>query len=988
MAEPKRYSPVPASQPAPGGIAARALGARPTPYLLELNPEQREAVETLDGPVLVLAGAGTGKTRVLTTRIAHILNLGRARPSEILAVTFTNKAAREMKQRVGMMVGQIVEGMPWLGTFHSIGVKILRRHAELVGLKSNFTILDVDDQIRLIKMLLEAEKLDDRRWPARVFAMILDGWKNRGLTPDQVPAGEAASFANGKGKKLYLAYQERLKTLNAADFGDLLLECIRLFKQNPDVLRQYQTRFKYILVDEYQDTNVAQYLWLRLLAQPSSVIPEAAKRLSEIHTPSAEGEGKTGVMDSGFRPSAGPGMTEESAAGSSAVIPEAAKRLSGIHTPGAEGEGKTGVMDSGLRPSAGPGMTEENAARPTASPSSPGRSEAPSPGDPRLGDLPQDVDGRDKPGHDESESAVQPRAQKNICCVGDDDQSIYGWRGAEVDNILRFEHDFPGAKVIRLERNYRSTGHILAAASHLIAHNEGRLGKTLRTEDVLGEKVSVTGAWDSEEEARDIGEQIETLQRAAREQGVDHPLDEIALLVRASFQMREFEDRFIQLGLPYRVIGGPRFYERMEIRDALAYLRVIAQPADDLAFERIVNTPKRGLGDAALQMMHDFARKKRIPLTEAAALLSATDEMKPKARSSLRALMDNFARWSAMKDTAPHTELAEIVLDESGYTEMWQKDRSADAAGRLENLKELVRSMEEFENLAGFLEHISLVMDRDSAEGEQAVNIMTLHSAKGLEFDTVFLPGWEEGLFPHQRALDEQGRAGLEEERRLAHVGLTRARKRASIYFATNRRIHGLWTSTVPSRFLDELPAEHVEVTQAAGGAGGFGMSGYGPSRFDEMASFGSNYTTPGWQRAQGRKGRGGFSEDGKPRYVPDGVYDDDADADADHLSPDSSSPPPLRGRSAATRVPPSAGPSVNSGRRVGGTQKKRAPLTIEGELIAKSTGATSSFSVGERVFHQKFGNGNVTAVDGNKLTIHFDKAGEKRVVDSFVERV
>ena len=450
--------------------------------------------------------------------------------------------------------------------------------------------------------------------------------------------------------------------------------------------------------------------------------------------------------------------------------------------------------------------------------------------------------------------------QKNICCVGDDDQSIYGWRGAEVDNILRFDHDFPGAKVIRLERNYRSTGHILAAASHLIAHNEGRLGKTLRTEDVPGEKVQVTGGWDSEEEARSIGEEIEQLQRDARDQGLDHPLDEIAILVRASFQMREFEDRFIQLGLPYRVIGGPRFYERAEIRDALAYLRVIAQPADDLAFERIVNVPKRGLGDATVQMLHDYARKQRIPLTEAAATLSATDEMKPKPRLALRELMANFERWRAKKDSMPHTELAEIVLDESGYTEMWQKDHSADAAGRLENLKELVRSMEDFENLAGFLEHISLVMDRDSAEGEQAVNIMTLHSAKGLEFDTVFLPGWEEGLFPHQRSLDESGRAGLEEERRLAHVGLTRARKRAKIYFATNRRIHGMWTSTMPSRFLDELPEADVEVKEPAGGSGGFGMSGYGASRFDEMNSFGSNYTTPGWQRAQQRNAaRAGF---------------------------------------------------------------------------------------------------------------------------------
>jgi DNA helicase II / ATP-dependent DNA helicase PcrA len=879
MAEPKRSVELNPT-PVPGGIAARALGTRGAAYLADLNPEQREAVETLDGPVLVLAGAGTGKTRVLTTRIAHILNLGRARPGDILAVTFTNKAAREMKLRVGQMVGQIVEGMPWLGTFHSIGVKILRRHAEMIGLKSNFTILDVDDQIRVIKQILEAEKLDEKRWPARVFAMILDGWKNRGLTPEQVPAGEAAGFANGKGKKLYVAYQERLKTLNAADFGDLLLENIRLFRTSPEILRQYQQRFKYILVDEYQDTNVAQYLWLRLLAQSSTkstaVIP-----------------GRHEVADPESRP---------------------------------DGTAEQVALDSGLAPSARPGMTEKESAR--------------------------------------------PAEKKNICCVGDDDQSIYGWRGAEVDNILRFDHDFPGAKIIRLERNYRSTGHILAAASHLIAHNEGRLGKTLRTEDVPGEKVQVTGGWDSEEEARSVGEEIEQLQRAARERGEDHPLDEIAILVRASFQMREFEDRFIQLGLPYRVIGGPRFYERAEIRDALAYLRVIAQPADDLAFERIVNVPKRGLGDATVQMLHDYARKQRIPLTEAAATLSATDEMKPKPRLALRGLMASFERWRARKDSMPHTELAEIVLDESGYTEMWQNDKSADAAGRLENLKELVRSMQDFENLAGFLEHISLVMDRDSAEGEQAVNIMTLHSAKGLEFDTVFLPGWEEGLFPHQRSLDESGRAGLEEERRLAHVGLTRARKRAKIYFATNRRIHGMWTSTLPSRFLDELPEADVEVKEPAGGSGGFGMSGYGASRFDETNSFGSNYSTPGWQRAQARKGQGGFSEDGKPRYVPDGVFDDDMDT-----GDSTSSPPPLRGRD-----------------REGGTSSKKrrpaAPLTIEGELIAKSTGAASSFAVGERVFHQKFGNGDVTAVDGNKLTIHFDKAGEKRVVDSFVERV
>jgi DNA helicase II / ATP-dependent DNA helicase PcrA len=842
--------PEPSARPslAPGGIAARARAGGPAaPYLAGLNSEQRLAVETLDGPVLVLAGAGTGKTRVLTVRIAHILATGRARPSEILAVTFTNKAAREMKARVGDIVGHVVEGMPWLGTFHSIGVKILRRHAELVGLKSDFTILDVDDQIRLMKQLLEAENIDEKRWPARVLAALIDGWKNRGLTPEQVPPGEAGVFANGKGLKLYKAYQERLKILNAADFGDLLLENIRLFREQPEVLRQYQSRFKFILVDEYQDTNVAQYLWLRLLAQRTSA----------------------------------------------AIIPgrrEAANPES-ITTA-------LGSIDSGPAPD---GASRNDAAR----------------------------------------------EAKNICCVGDDDQSIYGWRGAEVDNILRFEHDFPGAKVIRLERNYRSTGHILAAASHLIAHNEGRLGKTLRTDDVPGEKVTVTGAWDSEEEARAIGEEIEQLQRAG------HALNEIAILVRASFQMREFEDRFVTLGLFYRVIGGPRFYERAEIRDALAYLRLVNSPADDLAFERIINVPKRGLGDATVQLLHDHARKRRIPLFEAARAVIATDELKPKPRGALRGVIESFDRWRKQRDDVPHTQLAEIVLDESGYTEMWQKDRSADAAGRLENLKELVRSMEEFENLQGFLEHISLVMDNEKAAEADAVNIMTLHSGKGLEFDTVFLPGWEEGLFPHQRTLDDQGRAGLEEERRLAHVGLTRARKRAKIYFATNRRMHGLWQTNIPSRFLDELPEGNVEVTESKGGFGGYG--GYGASRFDATTSFGSNYATPGWQRAQAKKG-GGFSEDGTP-YEPD--------EDLSHLSPAG------RGRS----------------REASGGNTRRLPLTIEGELVAKSTGAVSAFTLGDRVFHQKFGNGNVTSIDGNKLTIQFDKAGEKRVVDSFVER-
>jgi DNA helicase-2/ATP-dependent DNA helicase PcrA len=895
MTEPNKlpHQSVPDHQPAAGGIAARARASATPQYLAGLNPEQREAVETLDGPVLVLAGAGTGKTRVLTSRIAHILSQGRARPGEILSVTFTNKAAREMKLRLGQMLGQAVEGMPWLGTFHSIGGRILRTHAELVQLKSNFTVLDVDDQVRLLKQLLAADNIDDKRWPARMLAGLIDGWKNRGLTPSQVPPGEAAVFGNGRGGKLYALYQERLKILNAADFGDLLLENIRLFREHPDVLRQYQHRFKFILVDEYQDTNVAQYLWLRLLSQTAT---------------------KPGVPLSAIIP----GVT------GSAVIPGQAADSPVIpgHAAGVNPESRDRVqspLDSGFAPGGAPRNDETNAA-----PSSP------------------------------------LTAPKNICCVGDDDQSIYGWRGAEVDNILRFDHDFPGAKVIRLERNYRSTGHILAAASHLIAHNEGRLGKTLRTEDVDGEKVTVTGSWDSEEEARAIGEEIEELQRGG------HKLNDIAILVRASFQMREFEDRFVTLGLPYRVIGGPRFYERAEIRDALAYLRVINSPADDLAFERIVNVPKRGLGDATVQMLHDHARKRRIPLSEAARAVVETDELKPKARGSLRDLMINFDRWRAQREVTSHTELAEIVLDESGYTEMWQKDRSADAAGRLENLKELVRSMEEFENLQGFLEHISLVMDRDGGAEDDAVSLMTLHSAKGLEFDNVFLPGWEEGLFPSQRTLDEQGRAGLEEERRLAHVGITRARRRAKLYFATNRRIHGTWSTTIPSRFLDELPAHNVEITESKGGSGWGGSSGYGPSRFDNVESFGSSYSTPGWQRAQANRARN--QNGGRGGGQAGGGFNESQ-------SPFSSS------RSDASS-------SRNDAFSPGGSRTKRGPMTIEGELIAKSTGTTSEFTLADRVFHQKFGYGQVVKIDGNKLTIAFEKAGEKKVVDSFVERV
>jgi DNA helicase-2/ATP-dependent DNA helicase PcrA len=626
---------------------------------------QREAAETVDGPVLVLAGAGTGKTRVLTTRLVHLIATRRAGPGQILAVTFTNKAAREMRDRIGAMLGQPVEGW-WLGTFHSLAARILRRHAEEVGLKSNFTILDTDDQIRLLKQLLQAEGVDDKRWPARVVLGVIERWKDRALTPDKLRPEDGGDVAGGKIIQLYAAYQDRLRTLNAADFGDLMLHNITLFQKRADVLADYHRRFRYILVDEYQDTNVAQYLWLRLLAQ----------------------------------------------------------------------------------------------------------------------------------------------ASHNICCVGDDDQSIYGWRGAEVGNILRFETDFPGAKVIRLEQNYRSTSHILAAASGVIAHNQGRLGKTLWTEAEGGEKVKVSTSTDGEEEARFVGDEIEAFQRKGLK------LRQIAVLVRAGFQTREFEERFLTLGLPYRVVGGPRFYERLEIRDALAYFRMVFQPEDDLAFERIINTPKRGIGEATIQTLRQAARALSVSLTEATLRLTETDELKPRMRTVLRALMGDIARWRAGLDSVPHTELARTILDESGYTAMWQADKSPEAPGRLENLKELVAAMAEFDTLGGFLEHVSLVMEtQDSAEGDM-VTLMTLHSAKGLEFDVVFLPGWEEGLFPNQRAMDESGIAGLEEERRLAYVGITRARQRAFISHAHSRRVYGNWTSTIPSRFIDELPPEHVDVAE------------------------------------------------------------------------------------------------------------------------------------------------------------------------------
>jgi DNA helicase II / ATP-dependent DNA helicase PcrA len=640
-----------------------------TAYLDRLNAEQRAAVEMLDGPLLVLAGAGTGKTRVLTTRFAHILMSNRAFPNQVLAVTFTNKAAREMRERVSAILGRPAEGL-WLGTFHALCARMLRRHAGVVGLESNFSILDTDDQLRLLKQVMEANHVDSKRWAPPALMGIVQRWKDRGLTPDRITAAEDTDFASGHARALYAAYQDRLRALNAADFGDLLLHMTEILRTQPEILAQYHRMFRYILVDEYQDTNVVQYLWLRLLAQ----------------------------------------------------------------------------------------------------------------------------------------------SHQNICCVGDDDQSIYSWRGAEVENILRFEKDFPGARVIRLEANYRSTDPILGAAAGLIAHNEGRLGKTLRSgrNDASGDKVEVVGLWDSEEEARMVGSRMEQLRRDG------HSLAEMAVLVRAGFQTRAFEERLITLGIPYRVVGGQRFYERAEIRDAVAYLRLLVQPADDLAFERIINVPRRGVGDVALRTLHTYARANSVPLMLAAERLIAAGELRGRVRESLTELLSGFASWRQLLARDGHVVTAATVLDESGYTAMWKADKSPEAPGRLDNLKELVRALNDFETLPGFLDHVSLVMENEENTGADRASLMTLHGAKGLEFDTVFLPGWEEGLFPSQRSMEENGNKGLEEERRLAYVGLTRARQRAIVSHAANRRIYANWQSSIPSRFIEELPAEHVNQTGAA----------------------------------------------------------------------------------------------------------------------------------------------------------------------------
>jgi DNA helicase-2/ATP-dependent DNA helicase PcrA len=760
-----------------GSISAQAsmhLNVKTNDYLDDLNPEQREAVLHTDGPVLVLAGAGTGKTRVLTSRIAYILQNRMAFPSQILSVTFTNKAAKEMKSRVGDYIGHGIEGLPWMGTFHSIAAKILRINAELVGLKPNFTILDTDDQIRLLKQIIKAENIDDKKWTPRYMASLIDSWKNKGWMPEKLTSQNNFKFAEGKGKKVYEIYQSRLKILNACDFGDLLLLNLELFKENLDILKKYHEKFKYILVDEYQDTNICQYLWLKLLAQ-------------------------------------------------------------GSH---------------------------------------------------------------------------------NICVVGDDDQSIYGWRGAEVDNILRFEKEFSGAKVIKLERNYRSTEHILGAASGLISTNKSRLGKTLWTEDMGGHKVTVTGVWDAAAEARLISSVIEDWKRDGR------GYNEVAILVRASRQMRSFEERFIQIGMPYRVIGGPRFFERQEIRDAHAYIRVLRSETDDLAFERIVNVPKRGIGSTTIQKLQIIARKMNVSLEQATREIIKTDEIRGKARTALRSFTKDLDRWRGNLITSNHTDVTEIVLDESGYTQMWLNNKDAKSSSRLENLKELIQAMGEFESLDAYLEHVSLVLDVEKNDQEEEVSIMTLHSAKGLEFPLILLPGWEEGTFPSQRSMDEAGSEGLEEERRLAYVGITRARERAKIYFAANRQIYGSWQSSLPSRFIDELPPENVSAGSETGYYDNNSINEVKieiTSEFPDSAS--RRYNSPGWQRYKTHKSKT--------------LYD----------------------------------------------------RQVEGKFSKKLDAyATQKFKIGERIFHQKFGYGKIQTVDGNKLNVDFEKAGHKKVLDSFVD--
>ncbi len=755
-------------------LAASGPGTEPasfldSPFLALLNSSQCEAVAATQGPLLVLAGAGTGKTRVLTTRIAHILQQGLAANHQVLAVTFTNKAANEMRNRIISLLGHPVDGM-WVGTFHSLAVRILRVYAEHVGLKSNFTILDTDDQLRVIKQLMKVREIEDNLTPKIVMYKI-NKFKDKGVT-----AAKATHYDDPIISLLYNDYQERLRTLNAVDFGDLLLHNLTLFQEHSHILQHYQNLFRYILVDEYQDTNTAQYIWIRLLAAGSN----------------------------------------------------------------------------------------------------------------------------------------------NICCVGDDDQSIYGWRGAEVGNILRFEKDYPGAKVIRLEQNYRSTSPILRAASGLIEHNKGRYGKTLWTEQKEGELIQVKACSDGDYEARSIANDIEALQRS------NHALNEMAILVRATYQTRTFEECFMKMGIPYRVIGGLRFYERQEIRDCIAYFRIVIQEDDSLAFERIINLPKRGIGDTSLQRIHQFAREQGISVPKAAKFIIDNPhvdiKIPPKARTALSLFFKDLERWRAWLTKEPHDELAKIILDESGYTQVWTAEKSPDSAARLENIKELVLALKQFESLAEFLEHISLVLDTNSVVEDDMVSIMTLHAAKGLEFETVFLAGWEEGLLPHPKSLYEEGGTGVEEERRLAYVGISRAKKRAIITFAYSRRTaQGSYQAAQPSRFISEIPTDVVQYYN----------------------HYGSPITMPSVALNENAHQQGsGFSSYRRSDANP-------------YLSQQQWSPKHDRSKS----------------------QDSLTQFT------------THSFKTGDTVQHDSFGIGQVIAFEGDKLIIQFSEFGLKKIMADFVQR-
>lgn len=755
------------------------------PWLSELNPEQKQAVTTTEGPLLVLSGAGTGKTKVLTARLAYILANMKANPWNCLVVTFTNRAAREMQNRARNLIGNIADSV-WMGTFHGIAVKILRRHAELVGLKSNFTILGEDDQRRLIKQLLEADGIDDKKYPPQSILDKIQLWKDKGLTADKIDDSFRANVVT----EVYKKYQARLLELNCVDFGDLLLYTLNILMSDAGVLDDYQTRFKYIMVDEYQDTNVTQYLFLRLICQK----------------------------------------------------------------------------------------------------------------------------------------------YRNLCCVGDDDQSIYSWRGAEIENILRFEKDFPDAKVIRLERNYRSTANILAAASALIRHNRDRLGKTLKVAEnspaARGDnsKIKVVSTYSGSEEAAYVADEIENLHR----NGTGY--SQMAVLVRTAAQTREFEEKFIAEAIPYQVIGGPKFYERAEIRDALAYLRVVLQPADDLALERIINKPARGIGAKTIEKFENEARVNHISMFMAIEKMLKEGALSGKVKNSVAQLIDNFYQWRQTMNAVSPDDLAAQVLEDSGYMEMLKMDKSAEAEGRIENLKELINVMsdtEQYPTLSDFMEHVSLVMDNDNNIDTDKVMLITLHSAKGLEFDAVFLPGWEEGLFPHQRALDEGGGSALEEERRLAYVAMTRAKQKLYILTALNRRIYGQWQNNLPSRFINELPPANIEICNMA--AAYFGAAGnYGGSWAEQHRS------SSNWYNRSRQTEENVIRDSNRFSYVRD---EDDG----------------------------------WSGSVWRAKQKAR--------------NAASATPVGSRVFHETFGYGKVLKIEGNKLEIWFDQAGHKKLLKDYVRK-